>query len=100
MPKDKPESGRTLRSEKHVGSEMRPRKTVKMTSHQATIGTTDSQTVTSANPPAPGETKEAVTEEEEDAVEQETSEGTDKRDSPKGDRGPEKRPKRISVKQN
>ena len=37
---------------------------------------------------------------EEDAAEQDTLEGIGKRDSPKGDHGREKRPQRISVKQN
>ena len=99
MLKGKPESVRTQKSEPHVGSEMRPKKMKKMTSEQATTVTTNSQTVTIARPlRAPGETKQEAT--EEDAAEQETLEGIGKRDSPKGDRGPEKRPKRISAKQN
>ena len=59
---------------------------------------TNSQTATSARHLLV--LQETKKEAEEDAAEQEILEGMDKLDSPKGDRGPEKRPKRISVKQN
>ena len=73
--------------------------TEETTSEQATTVITNSQMVTSARfLRTPGETKQEAI--EEDAADQETLEGIGKRDSPKGDRGPEKRPKRISVKQN